>query len=157
MMVSKYVQIEFADPRIRAIDAAQDIRKAIRSASLNLYSRYDVQLQYPVWTDDKVVIEVRIPEEIVDTFKVGYRLRGISAYLLKYCKGRYDQYLVGKRLLTYTVLPENADEQEPKGLSMFDRLEAVAKFARLLERNDYEAMDYTARIVMILNEADTQE
>lgn len=151
MMVSKFVQIEFADPRIRAIDAAQDIRKAIQSASLNLYSRYDVQLQEPSWTDGKVVIEVRIPEDIVDTFKVGYRLRGISAYLLKRCNGRYEQYLVGKRLLTYTILSEN--EQEPKGLSMVKRLEAVAKFARLLERNDDDAMDYIAQIVTILNEA----
>ena len=151
MMVSKFVQIEFADPRIRAIDAAQDIRKAIQSASLNLYSRYDVQLQEPPWTDGRVVIEVRIPENIVNTFRVGYRLRGISAYLLKRCNGRYDQYLVGKRLLTYTVLSEN--DQEPKGLEMVERLEAVAKFARLLERNDDDAMGYIAQIIMILKEA----
>ena len=151
MMVSKFVQIEFADSRIRAIDAAQDIRKAIQAASLNLYSRYDVQLQEPAWTDGRVVIEVRIPEDIVDTFRVGYRLRGISTYLLKHCNGRYEQYLVGKRLLNYTVLSEN--EQEPKGLSMVKRLEAIAKFARLLERNDDDAMGYIAQIVTILNEA----
>ena len=33
---------------------------------MNLYSRYGVQIQTPmVYGDDKVVVEVKIPEEIV--------------------------------------------------------------------------------------------
>lgn len=35
-----------------------------------------------------------------------------------------------------------------------DRLEAVAKFAKLLERNDEEALDAIARILIILKEVD---
>ena len=89
MLISKYIQIDFADSRIRTIDAIHDIRKAAESAGLNLYSRYDVQLQYPMPSGgDKVVVEVKIPEEIINTFSIGNHLRGISAYLLKYCNGK---------------------------------------------------------------------
>lgn len=101
-MVNKKVQIEFADQRIKAIDEIYDIRKAVESASLNLYSRYGIQLQWPMPFDDRVILEVRIPEEMADNFAFGNRLRGISAYLLDKCGGKYDQYRVGKRLLTYT-------------------------------------------------------
>lgn len=43
-MVSKFIQIEFADSSIKAADCLRDIRDATESASLNLYSRYNVQL-----------------------------------------------------------------------------------------------------------------
>lgn len=78
------VQIEFTDSSIQAADAIYDIRKAAESASINLNLRYDVVLQYPMLADEnKVVVELKIPEEIVDTFSVGNHLRGISTYLLK--------------------------------------------------------------------------
>ena len=106
MLVSKMVQIEFTDSSIQAADAIYDIRKAAESASINLNLRYDVVLQYPMLADEnKVVVELKIPEEIVDTFSVGNHLRGISTYLLKRCGGRYDKYLVGKRLLNYIEIP----------------------------------------------------
>ena len=38
MLISKNIQIEFADSTIKAIDAVYDIREGVRSASLNLYS-----------------------------------------------------------------------------------------------------------------------
>ena len=151
MLISKHIQIDFADPQIRAIDAIQDIRKATESAGLNLFSRYDVQLQYPMPFGDRVVVEIKIPDEIIDTFAVGNHLRGISAYMLKYCNGKYDQYLVGKRLLTYTEVSE--PKGSPEGLPMVDRLEAVAKFARLLARNDEDSLDQISRILVILKES----
>ena len=96
MLISKNIQIEFADSTIKSIDAIHDIREGVRSASLNLYSRYGVQIQTPmVYGDDKVVVEVKIPKEIVDTFAIGPHLKGVAAYLLKQCNGRYDDYLVG--------------------------------------------------------------
>lgn len=76
MLISKNIQIEFADSTIKAIDAIYDIREGVRSASLNLYSRYGVQIQTPmVYSDDKVVVEVKIPEEIVNTFAIGPHLK----------------------------------------------------------------------------------
>lgn len=139
MLVSKMIQIEFTDSNIRAVDAIYDIRKAAESASLNLYSRHDVQLQYPMITDnDKVVVELKIPKEIVSTFAVGNHLRGISTYLLKRCEGRYDKHLVGKRLLNYIEIPN--PEVKIEKLSMADRLEAISAFSKLLERSDSEAI-----------------
>lgn len=151
MLVSKYIQIEFADSSMKAIDAIHDIREGVRSASLNLYSRHDVQIQIPMlYGEDKVVVEIKIPEKIVKSFSIGPHLKGVANYLLKKCNGRYDQYVVGKRLLVYTevVTPDMSDNRFP----MEDRLEAVAKFARLLERSDEEAMDAISQILVILKD-----
>lgn len=153
LLISKNVQIEFADSTIKAIDAIYDIREGVKSASLNLYSRYNVQIQTPMrYGEDKVVVEIRIPEEIVDTFSIGPHLKGVANYLLKCCQGRYDQYLVGKRLLVYTEVaaPASSNNRFP----MEERLEAVAKFARLLERTDEEAMEAICKISIILKDTE---
>ena len=152
MMITKKIQLEFADPSIRAIDYIQDIRKAAEYAGLNLYSRYNVQLQYPMPTaDDKVVVEIKIPDDIVETFAVGNHLRGISSYLLNQCGNRYQKFLVGKRLLNYIEVSEV--DHAPAGLAMVDRLEAIVSFTKLLERSDSEALDQISRILVILKEA----
>ena len=151
MLISKNIQIEFADSTIKAIDAIYDIREGVRSASLNLYSRYGVQIQTPmVYGDDRVVVDVKIPEEIVNTFAIGPHLKGVATYLLKQCNGRYDNYLVGKRLLSYTEIA--APDASENKFRMEDRLEAVSKFAKLLERSDEEAMDAISKILMIITE-----
>ena len=155
MLVSKNIQIEFADPSIKAADAIHDIRAGVRSASLNLYSRYDVQIQTPVLCDrDKVVVEIKIPEEMVETFSIGPHLKGIANYLLKNCNGRYEHYVVGKRLLVYTEVasPKAADHRFP----MENRLDAVAQFAKLLERSDEEAMDAISHILVILKNVENK-
>ena len=155
MLVSKNIQIEFADSSMKASNAIHDIREGVRSASLNLYSRYDVQIQTPMLYDkDKVVVEIKIPEEIVDTFSIGPHLKGVANYLLKSCSGRYDQYVVGKRLLVYTEVaaPSTSDNQFP----MEVRLDTVSKFAKLLERSDEDAMDAISQILVILKDADNR-
>lgn len=153
-MVTKTIQLEFADPSVRAIDYIQDIRKAAEYAGLNLYSRYDVRLQHPMPTpDNNVIVDIMIPDEIADTFSIGNHLRGVSAYLLSKCGDRYQKFLVGKRLLYYT---EVSDESfEPMGLAMVDRLEAIVEFTKLLERSDDEALDQIRRMMAILKEPDT--
>lgn len=155
MLISKSVQIEFADSSMRAIDAIHDIRAGVQSASLNLFSRHDVQIQTPMlYGDDKVVVEMKIPEEIADTFSIGPHLKGVANYLLKNCNGRYDKYIVGKRLLVYTEVaaPDMSDNRFP----MEDRLESVAKFAKLLERSDEEAMDAIDKILIILKDTENR-
>jgi len=150
-MVSKIIQIEFADPRIKAIDYIHDIREAAKNAGLNLYSRYDVQLQYPRPDGDRVVVEIKIPDDKADDFKIGNHLRGISNYLLSRWNDRYHPYLIGNRLLYYNEIDE-LDSKESE-LMMVDRLEAIALFAKLLERKDDEAMDKINQILTILKEA----
>jgi len=154
--VNVTVLIDFADPSIRAIDYIQDIRKAVESAGLNLHMRYDVVLQWPMRTeDDRVALEIRMPEELVENFSYGRRLQGIAGYLLKYHGDRYKQHVVGNRLLTYTVLDgtESERKRQPAGPSMVDRLEAMADFARLLERSDEDSLFHINRIRLILKEA----
>ena len=155
MLISKSVQIEFADSSMRAIDAIHDIRAGVQSASLNLFSRYDVQIQTPMLCgDDKVVVEIKNREENSNTFANGPHLKGVANYLLKNCNGRYDKYVVGKRLLVYTEVaaPSMSDNRFP----MEDRLEAIAKFARLLERSDEEAMDAISKILIILKDTENR-
>ena len=64
-MVSKFIKIEFADSSIKAADCLRDIRDATESASLNLYSRYNVQLEVPMLIGNNVVLEVRVPVDMV--------------------------------------------------------------------------------------------
>ena len=150
-MITKTIQLEFANPNIRAIDHIQDIRKAAEYAGLNLFGRYDVQLQYPMPTDDNnVVVEIKIPDTMAESFSVGNRLRGISTYLLKHYRERYEPYLVGNRLLNYIDLQEPVNKQA--GLSNIARLEAIVSFTKLLERSDEKAMAQIERIIEILEE-----
>lgn len=156
MLISKNIQIEFANSTIKAIDAIHDIREGVRSASLNLYSRYGVQIQTPmVYGDDKVVVEVKIPEEIVNAFAIGPHLKGVATYLLKQCNGRYDDYLVGRRLLSYTEIA--APDVSENKFCIEDRLETVSKFAKLLERSDEEAIDAISKILMIIKEVNQND
>ncbi len=153
MLISKNIQIEFANPSMKAINAIHDIREGVKSASLNLYSRYDVQIQTPMlYGEDKVVVEIKIPADKVGNFPLGPHLKGISSYLLKNCNGRYNKFVVGNRLLVYTEVaaPNVSDNRFP----MEDKLEAVIKFAKLLERSDEEAMDAICRILGVLNEVE---
>ncbi len=149
-MITKKILIEFADPSIRAIDHIQDIRKAAESAGLNLYSRFDVRLQYPMPTsEDKVVVEIDIPEELADNFAIGNHLRGIATYLLTKCKFQYENYLIGKRLLNYIEVKEV--EHEIKRLSLEERIDSLILYANLLKRSDEEALGIILNINNILN------
>lgn len=154
MLISKYYRIEFVHPDIRAVDAIQDIREAAKSAGLNLYSRYKIQLQYPmVSPDEKVYVEVKIPEENFKDFSVK-QLRGIAVYLLRKYPQRYQNYVVRNRFLTYDdkYNPSDAPDDPARPLSMTDRLEAIVSFTRLMERNDEQARDQISRILDILKE-----
>ena len=154
MLVSKNIQIEFADSSIKAADAIYDVREGVNSASLNLYSGYGVQIQTPmIYGEDKVVVEIKIPEEIVNTFSIGPHLKGVANYLLKSCNGRYVQYVVGKRLLIYTEIA--APDKTYSSFTMEDRLDAIAKFAKLLESSDEKAMDAISQILVVLKDIDS--
>lgn len=148
MLVSKYVQIEFANSSIKAIDAFQDIRNGVEAAALNLYSRYDVQIQTPTLYDDKVVVEIKIPEDTAGNFSIGPHLKGVANYLLKFCDNKYDDFVVGKRLLVYTVIatPQMSDHS----LRIEDRLQAVEDFVKLLKRSDEASINAINEVIKIL-------
>ena len=76
-MVSKKIRIEFADTSYRAVDYLQDIREATENAGLNLFSRHNVRLQYPMPHDGIVMVEIQIPDDIAESFPIGHHLRCI--------------------------------------------------------------------------------
>lgn len=151
-MVTKKVFINFADTRIQAIDYISDIRKAAENAGLNLFSRYGIQLQYPMPDNGRVAVEINIPEEIANDFKYGNRLRGIATYLLKECDGKYNDHIIGNRLLIYTEVDN--PKQQADELTGDDKVKAIEKFSRLLLRTDNVAINRIERIIDILDEQD---
>lgn len=129
MFVTKYIKIEFANPNIKAIDALQDIVQAIKHATVNLKSRYDVTIEkLRIYSEDNVIIEMSIPISICENFSIGRHLKGISNYLLKQCNGKYDKYVVGKRLLFYTEVPTPTNSKENTDI---DKFEIAQKFINL--------------------------
>ena len=149
-MVTKKVQIEFANSEWNIVDCYQDLKSAVQSASLNLFSKYNVQLEMPrVINKSQVVMDVKIPDEIAQDFSIGNHLRGLSAYLMKYCNGKYKNAVVGKRLLNYIDLPVSEDELEEK---IVQQLSMISKFVELLKNNDKDSLEKINKIVMILDE-----
>lgn len=150
MARTRRFRIEFVHPDLRAADHILDLCEAAEFAGLNLLSRYDIRLRPPMQSlEGKVYVEVTMPDSMAEKFSVR-QLRGISAYLLKKYPERYREYTVGTRLLTY----DNSNQKpgaNPQDITMADRLEAVSRFTRLLQRNDREALEQIEQIMEILN------
>ena len=133
MFVTKYIKIEFASPNIKAIDALQDIVQAIKHATVNLKSRYDVTIEkLRVYSEDNVIIEMSIPISICENFSIGRHLKGISNYLLKQCNGKYDEYVVGKRLLFYTEVPTPTISIENTEMDKFEITQRFINLSKII-------------------------
>lgn len=151
MLVTKLVKIEFANSEWRAVDCIHDLRRAAQNAAMNLASKYGVQLKLPrIVNNTQVVMDMQIPEEIAETFSIGNHLRGVSAYIMKYCDGRYCDAVVGNRLLNYTVIP--VPESDDAQITMVQRFSLIAEMAELLKNSDRITNDKIARILAIIRE-----
>lgn len=146
-MVTKYIMLEFADGKHRAIDSINDIRKATKHASMNLYSRHGVQLGYPMPYQDRVIVDIGIPDSDSDSFKVGYHLRGISTYMLGLSEKHYDSYLVGNRLFNYYEVSNPSDNSLA---SYFDKLDLLSQIISILQRDDDEARLFSVKLLELL-------
>ena len=152
MLITKTVQVEFANTEFKAVNHIADIRKAAENARLHLFSKYDVRLEMPrVINDYQVVMEVRIPDDIVDNFQIGNHLRGISAYLLKYCDSKYENAVVGKRLLSYTVLSD-VQYKKSDNYNIEQKLSLISQVINLLKSNDSLSLKKIEKIKGILAE-----
>lgn len=100
-MIEKIIFIEFADPRIRAIEHFSDICEAVNYAQHNLYVRHRIRLHAPYQSNNLVFLKMEIPDESCENFNPGNHLRGMSKYLLKKHSDFYKNYRVGNRLLHY--------------------------------------------------------
>ncbi len=148
-MVTKKIQLDFANRKANILDCIKDIRDAARYVGLNLYSKYDVQLQYPMPTSDgRVVVEIIIPDDIIDNFMVSKHLKGISLYLLRINPDKYKAYKIGNRLLNYTELSDFGSG--PSVLTTEERLRSIYSFISLLERTDDDSLKRIKKILNIM-------
>ncbi len=150
--MEKNVQIDLASNKSTAYENYADIKKAVESASLGLYSKYDVQILHVSTINEKVIMNIRIPDDIVESFSIGNHMRGVAAYLLKNYNEKYSEWIVGKRLLNYTVIPTPTEKED--NLSFHHKLSAISKFADLLKCDDEESKSKIAKIIAILYEED---
>ena len=97
--VTKYIRIEFADPCIKAIDHADDIRKAVNHAAVNLAARHGVRLAIESTYTNVIIVRLDIPVAKIESFSIGNHLCGIARYLLRECSYPYRNHMMGRRLV----------------------------------------------------------
>lgn len=97
--MNQIVQVDLASTATTAYEHFPEIKKALENASLGLYSKYDVQIKDIQTAGEQVIMHVTIPDDIASTFKIGYHLRGVSAYLMKNYKETFSPLIVAKKLL----------------------------------------------------------
>lgn len=100
-MITKYYCIWFA--KKPCCTAYTDLERAVRYCRGNLLSRYGVDIDLESRTDSlgHYFVKLSIPDEVASNFNAGRHLRGISVYLLKHHKDRYEPFKVCTRLLNY--------------------------------------------------------
>lgn len=146
------VQIEMASRKTTAHENFDEIKKAVEHAAHGLYANYGVEIQSIQVIDEKVIMKLSIPDAIADNFSIGNHMRGVAAYLMKFHKEQFEKYLIGRRLLYYTVIPTPTDATEY--LSVTDKLNALTKFAELLKYNDTKSKERISQIISILYKED---
>jgi hypothetical protein len=146
--MEKSVQIELATNKTSAYENFADIREAVYSQSLGLYSKYNVQIINVVSNNEKVIMNIRIPDDIVHNFNIGNHMRGVSAYLIRNKNEKYAQYLVGNRLLKYIEIPTPNENEE--NISFSNKLSAIGEFIELLKHDDETSREKISKIIEIL-------
>ena len=149
--LNQIVQVDLASTATTAYEHFPEIKKALENASLGLYSKYDVQIKDIQTAGEQVIMHVTIPDDIASTFKIGYHLRGVSAYLMKNYRETFSPLIVAKKLLVYTVIPTQTYNDESE-LTLNDRLTAISNFSELLKNTDAASMNKITRILDILKE-----
>lgn len=149
--MNQIVQVDLASTATTAYEHFPEIKKALENASLGLYSKYDVQIKDIQTAGEQVIMHVTIPDDIASTFKIGYHLRGVSAYLMKNYKEAFAPLIVAKKLLIYTVIPTQTYNDNNE-LTINDRLTAISNFSELLKNTDAASMNKITRILEILKE-----
>lgn len=149
--MNQIVQVDLASTATTAYEHFPEIKKALENASLGLYSKYDVQIKDIQTAGEQVIMHVTIPNDIASTFKIGYHLRGVSAYLMKNYKETFSPLIVAKKLLIYTVIPTQTYNDNNE-LTINDRLTAISNFSELLKNTDAASMNKITRILDILKE-----
>lgn len=131
--MKKYYIIQFENEENNAVNKYKYIYEAVEHCKLNIYSKYDVQIQGPEIVDEEfVMLEVRIPNHKADSFVAGRCLRSISDYLVHYCgftsKKNY-------RLIRYIEIPKPFKEDSGHVLDASEQLSLISQIIELLKSN----------------------
>lgn len=149
--MTKFIQIDFCNPNIRAFDCFQDIEEAVRYTRENLKIRHGIILYDPLVTPlGNVYLKLDVP----DSYNFSIRnLRGIASYLLKVYPKCYRKYVKNNRFLVfYDFTPETPSDDTLKPLTQIERSDLTIKFIRLLDRVDEDSLRKAKRIKEILEE-----
>lgn len=149
--MNQMIQIDLESNNSTAYEHYIEIKEAVENASLNLYSKHNVQIKEVQVVGRQVIMSIVIPDNIANSFKIGYHLRGISAYLMKNYKEIYKPLIVGKKLLNYTIIPTQTYVNNSE-LTMNDRFSAISLFSELLKNSDEVSMNKINQILKILKE-----
>lgn len=151
IIMNQTIQIDMESTTVRAYQFYPQIKRAAENAGLNLFSKYGVQIRDVQSIGEQVIMNATIPDEIADEFKLGYHLRGISAFLMKQYRETFAPLVVGKKLLNYTVIPCTTYNDVTE-FTMNDRLSAISSFSDLMKHTDEASMNKINRILEILRE-----
>ena len=122
-MTTKKILISFAKAGATFCGRKDHILEAIDFAGRNLYARHGIHiLDVNVGDIYDTLLMLSIPDDIAGSFSAGNHLRGISQYLLKNYP-EYKDLLVGKRLLSYKVLPESKNNVEKEIVTKGDSID----------------------------------
>ncbi len=146
--ISRFVQLDFADSTIDTSDNIDYIREAVEFAKCNLLSRHGILLEPPIITEfNRVVIEVKVPEDKIENFSIGKRLKGIPGYLLRTYPEKFHKQ--NNRVFFYREFDTIRKDKDGK-ISLGVRTNAMSKFANLLNRDDEESINKIMKILAIL-------
>lgn len=101
----KKVRITLADPHQIFADCYNDIMYGTISASYNLSSQHNINIVRASLDGESVLLEMDIPDDMVDGFNYGYHLRGVAVYLRKRFPEKYPIRRDGRLLRYEEVTP----------------------------------------------------
>ena len=149
--MNKYYLVEFQNAGIKAVDEIDELRAAVQKCSLNILSKYGLQLQLPTVVADRyVVLEIGIKDSNTDSAAgtLGRQLRSISDYLVH----NYNKYTSNNtRLLIYKEIPKPDFDNRTPAPGEPDPLDLLARIVDLLKSPDPAAKDKLRAINAILN------
>lgn len=106
--MTQTIIFHFAKPGIMSeVSCLDDFKHAVWIAQMNLYTRHKVFLSEPFlsvneYGETVVTATIDIPDEKAKDFRFGAHLRGVASALLRIDRSKYEQVMVGKRLLFVT-------------------------------------------------------
>lgn len=145
------LKVELVNTSTTAYANFPEIKAALENAAITLQTKHNIILSDIQAIDGQVIMSIDLPNSLPPDFKLGYHLRGVSSYLMKYHHEKYSKLVVAKKLLSYTVIPTQSYHDNTE-ITLNDRFTAISQFSELLKNSDEVSMNKINRILDILKE-----